>query len=162
MLGGKVGCCVEARKEQEIWRRVRGGAAPGAAEALLPERLEALILEQRADAAAMRALAGRMRGPASGRLRSGAAALEHRARELRGLHYLLTGRRLRPQSPPLRLPEPPAEALRQLCLRQREAARSFGALGEEFRDFAGDFDAWAGQAREQAGALLRLLRNQAL
>ena len=39
---------MDLQSEQAVWRRVKG-PGPGAEEALLPERLEALILEERTD-----------------------------------------------------------------------------------------------------------------
>ena len=48
ILAGKVvRLMMEKQTEQEIWRRVRGPGGPTAEEAILPERLEALIVEQR-------------------------------------------------------------------------------------------------------------------
>ena len=98
---------MDQENEREIWRRVRQPGAVNAAEALLPERLEALIQEQRGSGAELRALGGRMQRPERQILLRMAAENENRARELTTMHYLLSGRRLRLRQPPLPTPKPP-------------------------------------------------------
>lgn len=155
---------MDQEREREVWRRVKGpgGPAPGlnAGEALLPEKLEALILEQRAQAAALRAAAGRLQGPRRGELNRMAARGEARARELTALHYLLTGRRLRLQSPRLPAPGPLPETLRGLCLSLRDSARAFGSLGAEFSAWAGDFSRLSEAAEADGRRLMGLLREE--
>ena len=91
--------------ERAVWQRVRGPGQLSAEEALLPERLERLILEQQIDAGSLRQLSARLRGPERASLARMAAEQENQARELTTLHYLLTGRRLR-----LKVPKPPLTA----------------------------------------------------
>ena len=111
---------MEKQIEQEVWRRVRGPGGPTAEEALLPERLEALIVEQQAEAAELRSIARRLRGQQSAALTRIAAGVEARVRALTTLHYLLTGRRLRLQPPGAKANAPVSEALRSLSLRLRQ------------------------------------------
>ncbi|MBQ6160499.1 MAG: hypothetical protein IJK24_06110 [Oscillospiraceae bacterium] len=151
---------MERQTEQEVWRRVRGPAGPTAAEALLPERLEALILEQRSSAAALRALARRLRGRQASLLAGMAAGTDATARELTALHYLLSGRRLRLQTPPAPPPGPLPEALRAACQRMRQSERAFSALQAEFSDYAEDFAKGARQSRNNTRTLMELLQSQ--
>ena len=150
---------MDLQSEQAVWRRVKG-PGPGAEEALLPERLEALILEERSLARSLRGLGRRLRGPRSGSLNRLAARAEARAGAMTTLHYLLTGRRLRLQTPPPGKPEPLAEALRGLCLRLRQSARAYEALAQEFSAWGEDFGGYSGQAAADARSLSALLEQQ--
>ena len=151
---------MDLQTEQAIWRRVKGPGGMTAEEGLLPERLEALILEERSAAAALTALSRRM----GGRERSVPARMarqaEARAAQNVTLHYLLTGRRLRlqPARPPVQGPLP--EALRQACLQARQTALAYESLQREFRDYEAEFGRYAAQAREDARALTGLLEQQ--
>ena len=156
-MGGKVVRQMDQQKEREVWRRVRAPGGLSAEEAVLPERLEALILEQQADAALLRGLSRRLQGAQSAALSRAAAGTEKRARELSTLHYLLSGRQLRLKTPPQPLNGPLPEALREACLRLRRSAQAFEALGAEFSDYADDFERWAGESRKQSRSLLQLL-----
>lgn len=151
---------MERQTEQEVWRRVRGPAGPTAAEALLPERLEALILEQRGTAAALRSLARRLRGQQNSLLMGMAGETEASARELTALHYLLSGRRLRLQTPPAPPPEPLPEALRAVCQRMRQAERAFTALQAEFSEYEEDFSKGVRRSRSNTRRLMELLQSQ--
>ena len=151
---------MDLQREREVWQRVKGPSPVTAGEALLPEKLEALILEQRAQAAGLRAAARRMRGPGSGELGRIAARTEARAGELTTLHYMLTGRRLRLQPPRLPAPGPLPETLRSLCLGMRESARAFGSLQKEFDAYAGDLARFSEGIQADSRRLLELLRAQ--
>lgn len=146
--------------EQAVWRRVKGPEPMTAEEALLPERLEALIQEQRGDGALLEALSRRMGGGQGTRLRSMAAGTGSRVRELTTLHYLLTGRRLRPRpaGPPPR--GPVTELLRTAALRARQAAAAYRALGGEFQSWQEDLSRMARASETQARALTALLRQR--
>ena len=109
---------MDLQTEQAVWRRVKGPGAVTAEEAVLPERLEALILQEQADAAALRTLARRMGGQENAVLTRAAAGTEARARDLTALHFLLTGRRLRLKTPPVNPSGPLPEALRELSAGQ--------------------------------------------
>ena len=147
--------------EQAVWRRVQGGSPIRAEEALLPERLEAMIVEQQADAAELGALSRRLRGPSGGALVRQARQAEARVRWLTTLHYLLTGRRLRLQGPkPSPKPAPLPEALRGACLRAQQSERAYRALGEEFSDYAGAFSQKAAEASALGRTLLNALQAQ--
>lgn len=150
---------MDLQTEQAVWRRVKGPGAVTAEEAVLPERLEAVIMEQQALAAYLRSLAGKLRGPQRASAASMASQTEQSARELTALHYLLTGRRFRPRPPKQELSAPLPEALRQACLRARQAEQSFLALREEFSSCAGDFGRLAEQARSHSRRLMELLRR---
>ena len=151
---------MDLQTEQAVWRRVRGPGGVSAQEALLPERLEALILEERSRAQELRALARRVGGGRSGRLSRAAAQSEARSRSLNTLHYLLTGRRLRPQEPPLPRPAPTPEALRQAALSLRESVRSYESLAREFEDYAQDFSRYADETRSQLAAVTDILQSR--
>lgn len=151
---------MDLQTEQAVWQRVKAPGALTAEEAVLPERLEALILEQRADAASMRMLSRRMRGQGSTALARLAGRCEARAQRLTTLHYLLTGRRLRIQTPKLPTPGPLPEALRAAWLRSKQAAKSFDALRAEFSDYAEDFADDAMEAKNDGRTLESLLRQQ--
>ena len=146
--------------ELEIWNRVRGPGLLNAEQALLPERLEQAILDQKQNAAELRQLSRRFGGRDGGRLSRMAAQNDAGARELTALHYLLTGRRLRlmPKSEPL--PRDLPEALRQACLRQQQAAKSFAALGREFSEWADTFSRMERAARSRFEDLSRLMEAQ--
>ena len=158
-MGRKVVRRLDTRTEQAVWSRVRAPGGVTAQEAVLPERLEALILEEQAQAGSLRALARRLRGPGGSTLGAQANRTEARVRELETLHYLLTGRRLRMQAPKPPAPEPLSEALRQAALASRQTERSYRALGEEFTDWAEDFDRFARQTQERTRAVTRVLQG---
>ena len=151
---------MDLQTEQAVWARVKGPGGMTAEEAVLPERLEAMILEQRADAASLRALARRMRGQGSATLAKLAERNTARARKLTTLHYLLTGRKLRLQTPKPQKPDPLPEALRAAWLRTRQAARAYDALREEFSDYAEDFADYAMDAKTDGRTLEGILRQQ--
>lgn len=151
---------MDLQTEQAVWRRVKGPGGMTAEEALLPERLEALILEQQADAASLQALSRRMRGQASAALSRMAQRTNARAQRLTTLHYLLTGRRLRLQTPKLPRPDPLPEALREAWLRTRQAAKAYDALREEFSDFAEEFADDGAEVKSSGRTLEGLLRQQ--
>lgn len=146
--------------EQAIWSRVRGPGAMNAEQALLPERLEQLVLDQKQNAEQIRQLSGRLSGPGRGQLARMAGESDDRARELTALHYLLTGRRLRLRPKPEPLPRDLPEALRTVFLRQQEAARSFAALSGEFSDWAETFSRMERDSRSGMDRIARLLRAQ--
>ena len=150
---------MDLQTEQAVWRRVKGPGAVTAEEALLPERLEALILQEQADAAALRGLSRRMNGPESAALSRIAAAADSRAKELTALHSLLTGRRLRMKVPPVRNSGPVPEALREICLRMEQTAKAYKSLETEFADRAELFSRYARDSRDQARTLLSQLKN---
>ena len=151
---------MDLQTEQEVWRRVKGPGPVTAPEALLPEKLEALILEQRTDAAALRDLSRRLRGQGSAVLNREAGRTEARVRELTTLHYLLTGRQLRLRTPPPVPGGPLPEGLRTLCLRLRQTTRACESLGEEFSDYAREFEGFAADARTQVRVLTQVLQSQ--
>ncbi len=159
-MGGKVVCSMDIQTEQAVWRRVKAPGGVTAEEAVLPERLEALILEQRADAASLQALSRRLRGQGSGALSRMAQRTETRVRKLTTLHYLLTGRKLRLQTPKLPKPDPLPEAIRGAWLRNRQAVRAFEALREEFADFAENFADLSAETKSDSRTLEELLRQQ--
>ena len=161
-MGGKVVRKMDLQTEQAVWRRVKGPGGMTAEEALLPERLEALILEQRTDAASLQALSRRLRGQGSVALSRMAQRVEARAQRLTTLHFLLTGRRLRLQAPKLPKPDPLPEALRGAWLRNRQTVRAFEALREEFSDYAEDFADFAADGKTDGRMLEELLRQQIL
>ena len=100
----------------------------------------------------------RVSGARSGRLSRIAAQCEARSRSLRTLHYLLSGRRLRLQSPPLPRPAPLSEALRQAALDLRQTAQSYESLEREFEDYAKDFARYAAETRSQLAAVIEILQ----
>lgn len=151
---------MDMQTERAVWRRVNGNGGLPAEEALLPERLEALILQERGDAACLRMLANRMGGQGSRAMLQIAASTETRVRELVTLHFLLTGRRLRLQTPPCGRPGDPVEALRAACLRMEQTSRSYERLGEEFSRRAEQFSKYARQSREQSRRLMAQLQNR--
>lgn len=146
--------------EQAIWSRVRGPGAMNAETALLPERLEQLILDQKRNAAQLRQLSRRLSGPGRAQLARMAGESDDRARELTAVHYLLTGRRLRLQPKPEPLPRDLPEALRTASLRQQEAARSFAALAGDFSDWSETFSRMGRDSRSMLERITRLLRAQ--
>jgi hypothetical protein len=151
---------MDLQTEQAVWRRVKGPGGMTAEEAALPERLEAVILEQQAYAALLRALSARLRGQGRGSLLQMAQRADARARKLTTLHYLLTGRRLRLQAPKLPSPGPLPELLRGAWQRNRQAGRAFEALGQEFGDFQEDFAEYSADTKGDGRILEGLLRQQ--
>lgn len=159
-MGRKVVRSMDLQTEREIWSRVKGPGGIAAEEALLPERLEALISEERSLAASLRSLTPRLRGPQRGELTRIAARAEGRARALTTLHYLLSGRRLRLQPPRPNKPGPLPEELRELCLRTRRSVRAYEALGREFSACEEDFARYGDQTRADVRSLTSLLEQQ--
>ena len=149
---------MDYQSEQAVWRRVKAGGSVSAEEALLPERLEALILQERADAASLRRLARRMGGRGSAAVTRAAASAESRARRLLTLHYLLSGRQLRLQTPPCPKQGTPLEALREASLRMEQTAKSYEALAEEFPERSRLFAELGCQSRGQYRALATQLQ----
>ena len=153
---------MDLKTEQAVWSRVKGTVGMTAEEAVLPERLEGLILQEQADAAALRELSRRMGGQGRGDLTRIANETAARARELTALHYLLTGRRLRVKTPNRPIKGPLPEALRELCLRLEQTGKSYAGLEQEFSERADLFGRCARQSRKQADLLLSQLKNQLL
>ena len=151
---------MDLQTEQAVWSRVKAPGGMPAEEALLPERLEALILEERSLAVSLRGLSSRLRGPRRDELSRLAARNEARARSLTTLHYLLTGRRLRLQPPRLPKPGPLPEALREACLRTRQSTRAYQALAQEFSAYEEDFARYADQTRADVRGLTGLMEQQ--
>lgn len=151
---------MDQQSEQAVWRRVRGPGELTAEKALLPERLEALVLEEGALAEWLGSLAQSVRGPGNGVLSRLALQTRQRARGLSALHYLLTGRRLRLRTPRPPKPGPLPEALRDAVLRTRQANRAYQSLEREFEDEAGDFRRYARQTEDNARSLTALLQRQ--
>lgn len=150
---------MDPKTEQAVWRRVSTVGSVTAEEALLPERLEALILQERADAASLRQLARRMGGQGSAPVLRAAARTEARARSLVTLHYLLTGRQLRLQTPPCKNQGTPLEALREASLRMDQTARTYARLAEEFPARGEFFSDLGCQCRGQYRALTAQLQT---
>ena len=150
---------MDLQTEQAVWRRVRGPGNMTAEEAVLPERLEALILEQQSLAAAQRELARRMRGSQSAAMSRMAGLTMAQARELIALHYMLTGRALRLQTPRPQLPGPMPEALRETWQRLRQTTRTYESLETEFGDYANDFSRFSRQTRDHARALMEVMQQ---
>ena len=123
---------MEEDREWSVWNRVLNPGGPTAEEALLPERLETLITEQRSGAVVLRRLAERLRGQERQVFLRMAADGESRARELTAFHFLLSGRRLRLRRPCPAVPADLPEALREAYLRQRDAARAVHALAADY------------------------------
>lgn len=159
-MGRKVVRSMNLQTEREIWRRVKGPGGIAAEEALLPERLEALITEERSLAVSLRSLTPRLRGPQRGELTRIAARAEGRARGLTTLHYLLTARRLRLPPPRPGKPGPLPEALREACLRLRETAKAYESLRGEFSSCGEELNGYSTQTAADARALTVLLERQ--
>ena len=159
MLWRKVVPRMDQQSEQAVWRRVKAKGSVTAEEALLPERLEALILQERADAAALRMLSRRMGGQGSAPVSRAAASSEARARTLVTLHYLLSGRRLRLQTPPCGKQDDLPEALRQASLRMEQTAAAYASLAKEFPERGELFSGLSCQARGQYRALTARLQS---
>lgn len=149
---------MDQQSEQAVWRRVRAGESVTAEEALLPERLEAMILQERAEAASLRLLARRMGGKGSAAVPRAAAGSEARARRLLTLHYLLSGRQLRLQTPPCGKQGAVLEALREAGLRMEKTAKDYERLAEEFPQRSELFTELSAQCRAQYRALARQLQ----
>ncbi len=144
---------MDHQTEQAVWRRVNAVGSVTAEEALLPERLEALLLQERADAASLRQLSRSMNGTGSAAVARVAAKTEARTRTLVTLHYLLTGRRLRPQTPPCGKPGETLEALRAASLRMEQTVKTYERLAEEFPERKALFSELGCQSRGQYRAL---------
>ena len=147
--------------EQAVWRRVRGpGEELSAGKALLPERLEALLLEEQATEAQLRALARRTGGNRSRVLQRLANRTGKRIGELSALHFLLTGRRLRLKPPafPGKVTFP--DSLRAVWLRQQQSARAYDSLAKEFREEAQELETWSSGIRADNRQLASLLQGR--
>ena len=151
---------MDMQTEQAVWRRVKGPGSMTAEEAVLPERLEALLIQELATISFLRLLSGKMRGQASTALFQIVKKTENRTRELTAMHFLMTGRTLRIKTPPVSVPDSISDALRVACLRMKQTAKSYEGLSAEFANSAEDFSRYVRQTQEQAGTLLGLLRNQ--
>lgn len=149
---------MDRETEREVWRRVnRPGGLP-AEQALLPDRLERMILEQRMNAIQLRDLAGRLPAQERRIFFRMSSENDNRARELTTLHYLITGRSLR-----LKLPSQPAvgdltEALREAFFRQKQSAAGFEALAQEFSGYADQFSRLADQAQRHSNRIRQALQ----
>ncbi|MBQ1371832.1 MAG: hypothetical protein IIY70_02760, partial [Oscillospiraceae bacterium] len=80
--------------------------------------------------------------------------------ELTTLHYLLTGRRLRLQTPRRPPQGPLPEALRAAWLRMRQTERAFTGLQAEFSDYEEDFSRYARDIRSNSRTLSEALQAQ--
>lgn len=151
---------MDRETEQEIWRRVRQPGAGNAEEALLPERLERLILEQKLNAAGLKALSARLSGHERQTFLRIAAETENRARELTTVHYLLSGRRLRLKPAEVSVPKQLPEALREAFFRQQQSARDLRDLSREFAGYAELFERLAGEASRHSRLIMQALQGR--
>ena len=151
---------VDRETEQEIWRRVRQPGSMTAEEALLPEKLERMILEQKLNAEGLKALSARLSGPERQVFLRMAAENDNRARELTTLHYLLTGRRLRLKQESVPIPKLLPEALREAYFRQQQAMRDFRNLSREFSGYSELFERLGGEAVRQSRFILQTLQGK--
>lgn len=151
---------MDRETEQEIWRRVRQPGSVNAEEALLPERLENLILEQRLNANGLKTLADRMGGTDRQVFLRMSSENENRARELTTLHYLLTGRRLRLKQQEVPIPKPLPEALREVYFRQQQSARDFRNLAREFDGYGELFERLGSEAQRQSRLIMQTLQGK--
>ncbi len=151
---------MDRETEQEIWRRVRQPGSMNAEDALLPERLENLILEQKVSAHGIRTLAARLSGAERQVFLRMAAENENRARELTTLHYLLTGRRLSLKPTEVPIPKLLPEAFREAYYRQQQSARDFQNLSREFSGYGELFDRLCGEAKRQSGLIMQALQGR--
>ena len=151
---------MDLQTERAVWQRVKSPGGITAEEAVLPERLEGLVVQELSDASALRFAARRIRGQGSAALNRAAAKTDARVRELTTMHYLLTGRRLRLKAPPHGPAKPLPEALRELTLRSRQSARTYESLQAEFSEYARDFARFAADARAQTQILTQTLQTQ--
>ena len=146
--------------EREVWSRVLTPGQMTAEEALLPERLEALISLERRNAAELKVVSARLRGADRAAFLRMAARDEARAAELQAMHYLLTGRRLRLSGRAEPLPRDLPEALRMLWLRRREMARSYAELSRDFSAYAETFGRFSAETRRQMEQISAALRGR--
>ncbi len=151
---------MDRETEQEVWRRVQRPGGLPAEQALLPERLERMILEQRMNAVELRSLAGRLPAQERRTFFRMAAETDGRAGELTTLHYLLTGRRLRLKLPPQRPAGDLSEALRSAYFRLKQSAEGFSDLAREFGSYADQFTRMASQARTHCDRIRRALQQR--
>lgn len=151
---------MDRETEQEIWRRVRNPGGTNAEEALLPERLERLILEQKINAIGVKTLAARLGGAERQVFLRMAAEIENHARELTTVHYLLTGRRLRLNPTETTVARQLPEALREAYFRQQQASRDYRNLTREFEGYAELFDRLADEAARHSRLILQTLQGR--
>ena len=123
-------------EERAVWERVQSTGTLTAENALLPERLTALIEGEKKTAAECTQLACRLSGSAGMATRRIRAQAEGRARHLAALHFLLTGKRTYIKPPQIPFHKNLCEALREHCL-------SMLALQEQYAKVAAEFPAHA-------------------
>ncbi len=151
---------MDRETEQEIWRRVRQPGSAIAEEALLPERLETLILEQKLNAEGLKTIAARLSGSERQIFLRMGAENENRARELMTLHYLLTGRRLKWKQSEVPVPKLLQEALRDAYFRQQQATRDFRNLSREFSNYAELFERLCAESSRQSKLIMQALQGR--
>lgn len=126
--------------ERVVWERVQSTGTITAENALLPERLTALIEGERKTAAACTQLACRLSGSAGMALRRIRAQAENRARQLTALHFLLTGKRTCIKAPQVPFHKNLCEALRENCLSMLALQEQYGKVAAEFPAHADTLD----------------------
>lgn len=161
------------KQTQRVWSRVMNAQAvsaaaletdqtPGTADpadALTPEKLLALIADERADSALYAHLASRMKGRAQAELRRLSQQEACHARKLAAVYFLKTGRKACPD----RLPAPCVtcinETLRQRYYEEHEAHTAYAALAEQAGTYRCLFQTLSEEECAHAQTLLCLLQT---
>ena len=151
---------MDRETEREVWRRVQRPGGLPAEQALLPEQLERMILEQKMNAVELRSLAGRLNGQERRAFFRMAAENDNRAKELTTLHYLLTGRSLRLKLPPQSPIGDVTEGLRRAFFRQKQSASGFSELARQFESYADQLARMANQAQNHSDRIRRTLQTR--
>lgn len=144
----------DKKREQQVWKRVRGNSPPSQRQDLRALHL-AVLENQAAYRRLTPALAGRLRDQAQALLTDSQAE----AATLRGLHFLSTGAALavKPQSPP---PGSPVKLLVGCYHRTYRALGEYTARSAQ-AEYGAVFQELARQAQGQCASLARLLGDLA-
>ena len=118
--------------DRQIWARVRESGTLTAEQALLPERLTALMAQEKTLAAACRQLEARLFGTGCNAVRRIRAQSENRVRRLKTQMYLRSGLRADPQSSSTPFYALLCEALRAACLLAQTLQTQYLKTAEEF------------------------------
>lgn len=157
--GEGVWCKLDRQTEHSVWERVGARPCLTAAQALLPERLTALMQREITGAAACRQLAARLSGTDGASLRRLQAQAQARVRQLNALRFLYTGLRAEIKPANIAFHSAVCDALREEGLLLAALQEQYEKTAEEFPTQAEQLTALCTQVRQNLRSLTDVLQR---
>lgn len=157
---------LDARKEQEVWKRVMEVSAqapaccrPGPKQSITSEQVMELLCGELADAAVYEALSCRVRSQARQKLLMLAGQERQHFAKLEAVYYLMTGKKPCPDRPKCPCIACTNEELRERYIHEVEGAEKYRCLAEKAGSFAKVFKELACDEEHHAQTVLKILQS---